>query len=450
MTKRMLLLVFLLTGVMLPAPIRAQTGDPDSVTVTAGGYGFDIHRIWDVEQIDDTSPTNEVFLIFDITLFNRTSTMWCVQEHSFVIDLYGLVDLAPSHLDAAHTTLFPDRNHPGLSDGQCVNPNTTEASFLVYDVPANPGYVTLTFMPENERTEMTLWLKRQADGDYRFGAETGETWYMIGAQQANVRACATPDCPIITTVNYGDSIAVITTEDGWHLARLADGRVGYLAAYLTSQERTTETWYLSGAQAANVRSCPSTECEVLLTVSYGEALSVVTTVEGWHTVELPGAAVGYIAAYLTSQTPPPPPTLPPNGSQRSPYPANTWLDFPNGQVRATRIERPANATVDQFSIINDAPPVGAEYVLIWFEVKCEASLCEAFKDLDIRLIDSNGQAWPESWWLVLNPDLDSMEAVQGYMMEGWQVFEFPIGESIQSIQVQWPKRSASQYVEPPR
>lgn len=61
------------------------------------------------------------------------------------------------------------------------------------------------------------------------------TWYVSGAQQVNVRGCGSADCPILTTANYGQALAVVSTQNGWHEIRLPDGTKGYVASYLTSQ-----------------------------------------------------------------------------------------------------------------------------------------------------------------------------------------------------------------------
>jgi len=75
----------------------------------------------------------------------------------------------------------------------------------------------------------------------------------------------------------------------------------------------TETWYVTGAQRVNVRTCSSTDCAIITSVGYGEALTVLATASDWHEIRLPDGRTGYIAAWLTNSAQPPAasPTLPP-------------------------------------------------------------------------------------------------------------------------------------------
>lgn len=45
------------------------------------------------------------------------------------------------------------------------------------------------------------------------------------------------DCEAIEEVNTGDALRVVETVSGWHTLRLPDGRIGYIAASLTSRTR---------------------------------------------------------------------------------------------------------------------------------------------------------------------------------------------------------------------
>ena len=99
-------------------------------------------------------------------------------------------------------------------------------------------------------------------------------------------------------------------------------------------------------------------------------------------------------------------------------------------------------------MFNSDPAVGAEYVLVWFQVDCAKQKCSPMTDLDLRLIDSTQQIWGEKWFQVLDPDLDQMEGLEGSVLEGWQVFEFPVGRSIVAIRVRWPQWGDSLYVNP--
>ncbi len=72
-----------------------------------------------------------------------------------------------------------------------------------------------------------------------------------------------------------------------------------------STQISLTTWYINNAAGANVRACPSTGCNVIRTYNYRDAIQVIATVDGWHSVVLPNQVTGYVAAFLTSVTLPP-------------------------------------------------------------------------------------------------------------------------------------------------
>lgn len=125
------------------------------------------------------------------------------------------------------------------------------------------------------------------------------------------------------------------------------------------------------------------------------------------------------------------------GAIDNPISAGDWMAFKGGRVRAVRMMRPADDEVERMNMFNDEAAVGADYVLIWFEVECQQAKCNPNVDLDIRLIDETGKAWPEPFMLVLTDNLDSAEALTGSKIEGWQGFEFPSGKPIEAIRVEW-------------
>ncbi len=125
------------------------------------------------------------------------------------------------------------------------------------------------------------------------------------------------------------------------------------------------------------------------------------------------------------------------GTLDNPIPVNEWAVYKDGKVRATRIIRPATQQIKDWNQFNDDPPVGADYVLVWFEVECQKEKCNPAIDLDIYLMQSKDKKWKEPWFVVMEDDLDSAEALKGSTMQGWQVFEFPSGQSIQAIQVRF-------------
>ncbi len=133
------------------------------------------------------------------------------------------------------------------------------------------------------------------------------------------------------------------------------------------------------------------------------------------------------------------------GSSEKPIAAQDWAEFKEGRVRATRLIRNADQMIEGFNSFNPDPPVGADYVLVWFELECHADKCNPGL-LDLRLMDSQKKAWGEPWVLVLDPDFET-DALRGATTSGWQGFQFPINETIQTIKIEWTNETL--YIQPP-
>lgn len=133
------------------------------------------------------------------------------------------------------------------------------------------------------------------------------------------------------------------------------------------------------------------------------------------------------------------------GSFEKPISVQQWAVFEKGTVRATRLIRQADQMVEEFNTFNPNPPAGADYALVWFELQCNVERCDPDL-LDLRLMDSQEKAWGEPWVLVLDSDFDKA-ALRGATTAGWQGFQFPVGETVRTIKIEW--GSETLHVEPP-
>jgi len=70
---------------------------------------------------------------------------------------------------------------------------------------------------------------------------SGEIWVISSAQRVNIRSCASTDCSVITSLESGTQITVLSTQNDWHRIRLSDGREGYVATFLTSRSSSGDT-----------------------------------------------------------------------------------------------------------------------------------------------------------------------------------------------------------------
>ena len=65
-------------------------------------------------------------------------------------------------------------------------------------------------------------------------------------------------------------------------------------------------YYVVAEGIANVRSCGSTDCDVLTTVQRGQTLDVLDDLSSWYQIRLTNDETGYIASFLVSKSPPGP------------------------------------------------------------------------------------------------------------------------------------------------
>lgn len=135
------------------------------------------------------------------------------------------------------------------------------------------------------------------------------------------------------------------------------------------------------------------------------------------------------------------------GTLDNPISAGEWMQFDDGQVRVTRMIRPADAMVEGFNMFNDEPAAGAEYALVWFEIKCEQERCNATWNTNLRLVDEDGKQWKEPTLIVLDNDLDGQEAIEGGLMSGWQAFEVAKDKKVQAVYVEF--EGVTLYTTPP-
>ena len=71
-------------------------------------------------------------------------------------------------------------------------------------------------------------------GDLGSTAHAGTPYYIIAERGANIRGCASTDCPVIATVIAGDTVYAADDSGAWYQLNLPDNRTGYIASFLLS------------------------------------------------------------------------------------------------------------------------------------------------------------------------------------------------------------------------
>ena len=81
------------------------------------------------------------------------------------------------------------------------------------------------------------WLAAQINefsGDLGSPAPGGTPYYINAERGANIRGCASTDCPVVATVLAGDTVFVTDATGAWYQLNLPDNQTGYIASFLLS------------------------------------------------------------------------------------------------------------------------------------------------------------------------------------------------------------------------
>lgn len=158
------------------------------------------------------------------------------------------------------------------------------------------------------------------------GARTGT----VNASSLNVRSQPSTTATAIAGLKRNDTVTILSTANGWHQIRMANGTTGYVSADFiiigggaaptptpsAPPSGTVQTGAVS-SQTLAMRSGASTTAGSIGTLSKGTAVTILGTTGAWMQVRLSNGTTGYVAAqYITitgttaapSATPAPTPT----------------------------------------------------------------------------------------------------------------------------------------------
>jgi hypothetical protein len=115
------------------------------------------------------------------------------------------------------------------------------------------------------------------------------------------------------------------------------------------------------------------------------------------------------------------------GGQSDPILANEIVYFQDYNVLPLYYLRPATELVRSFNVVNRPPTGGRDYVLIRFKLECTKPPGRSCSggDLNVRIIDENGQDWGRPVGILLLDNLEGEDVISGAVVEGWSLVEFP-------------------------
>lgn len=125
----------------------------------------------------------------------------------------------------------------------------------------------------------------------------------VNTNVLNVRSGPSTRTRVLTTLRRGSSVNIISTNNGWHTIRLANGQTGYVSSTYISNPgsytaTTTSRTGIVNTAVLNVRSGPATNKRVISTLRRGTSVNILSTSNGWHTIRLANGQIGYVSAPL--------------------------------------------------------------------------------------------------------------------------------------------------------
>ena len=137
-----------------------------------------------------------------------------------------------------------------------------------------------------------------AEGDIavNVGATTGSN--------LRLRAEASTDSSIVTTLNKGVAVSVLDTSvEGWYKISF-NGNTGYVSAdyMIIDQDNVFETTGRINTDSVNVRADATTDSEVAATLEKGAILTVTGLKDGWYAVTCQYGTTGYVRSDFVDLT----------------------------------------------------------------------------------------------------------------------------------------------------
>ncbi len=192
--------------------------------------------------------------------------------------------------------------------GWIVNPSPAETS---QDQP--PGIQTLPGYPES-----TLPATVTVNGD-----------------NVNIRSQANMESQVVSKVNKGTVLTVVSKSNDWYQITLPNGATGWVAGWLVNKPSTPSDIYVDPNETANhnnsgalipaqtgfnikiktsntnLRIAPDINAQVVGTVQPGEVYPVVKTEGEWYQIRLKDNSTAYIASWVVEKDSPEFKNLPP-------------------------------------------------------------------------------------------------------------------------------------------
>lgn len=126
----------------------------------------------------------------------------------------------------------------------------------------------------------------------------------IFSGRLNVRSSASSGAAIVSTLNKGDSVTLISQNGNWWKVEYGKGKYGYCHADYIRKTEGSPVKVNTNSGSLNVRSGAGTGYAKVGSVAKGEVVVVLSTSNGWSRILYHGTKTGYVSAqYLSNGYP---------------------------------------------------------------------------------------------------------------------------------------------------
>jgi len=134
----------------------------------------------------------------------------------------------------------------------------------------------------------------------------------ITGDTVNIRKSASASATVISTVQKGATVYVISTSGDWWKVRLTNGTIGYASKQYVSSGSTTSSATISEATSngivtvsgsLNLRSKASTTASIVATLKDGTKVTILSESNGWYNIKITNGTQGYVkTSYIKKST----------------------------------------------------------------------------------------------------------------------------------------------------
>ncbi|MCM3670599.1 SH3 domain-containing protein [Mesobacillus maritimus] len=188
-----------------------------------------------------------------------------------------------------------------LSNGTSVKVLSEANGWSKVTAGGKTGYVSTQFLGKEKASSKT-----ETSAPAPSKSVATRTKYVNVSTSLNLRASASTSSKVLTSLSKGTSVTVLSEANGWSKVTAA-GKTGYVSSQFLSNENkqgstneakpartVTKVVNVSSGSSLNMRAAASTSSKVLVSLSKGTSVKVLSEANGWSKVTASGKT-GYVS-----------------------------------------------------------------------------------------------------------------------------------------------------------